>query len=120
MVLATARSWHADLIVLRSHGRTGLMRWILGSVAHKIALHRPVPVLLLRAQGHGLSVQGERPIRILVGLDGSPLAETALAPVAALSAALSAPAPGELSLVRVLPLSPTYDDPHSPRVAQRV
>lgn len=68
MVLATARSWHADLIVLRSHGRTGLMRWILGSVAHKIALHRPVPVLLLRAQGHGLSVQGERPIRILVGL----------------------------------------------------
>lgn len=113
MILATARSWHADLIVLCSHGHTGLMRWILGSVAHKIALHSPVPVLLLRAQGQGLPVQGERPIRILVGLDGSPLAETALAPAAALSAALSAPAPGELSLVRVLPLSPTYDDPRS-------
>lgn len=110
MILETARRWEADLIVMCSHGRTGLTRWMLGSIADKIVRQSPIPVLLLRAKGKALPAQGERAVRVLVGLDGSALAETALAPAAHLSAALSAPVPGELSLVRVLPLSLTYDE----------
>lgn len=38
-----------DLIVMASHGRTGLRRWFLGSVAEEILRQATVPVLLLRA-----------------------------------------------------------------------
>jgi len=51
-----------------------------------------------------------RPVRIQVALDGSPLAEAALLPAAQLSAALSAPAPGALHLVQVLPSSIQDDE----------
>lgn len=38
----------ADLIVIASHGRTGLARVVLGSVAERVSRHSPCPVLLLR------------------------------------------------------------------------
>ncbi len=38
-----------DLLVLASHGRTGLRRWLLGEVAEEITRHATVPVLLVRA-----------------------------------------------------------------------
>src|SRR5262249_37498630 len=49
-ILATAASGQVDLILLCSHGRTGLARWALGSVAEHVARHAPVPVLVLREQ----------------------------------------------------------------------
>ena len=44
-ILSVAESRRVDLIVICSHGRTGLMRWALGSVAQ--ALGFDVPVLAL-------------------------------------------------------------------------
>jgi nucleotide-binding universal stress UspA family protein len=38
------------LISMSTHGRTGLGRWLLGSVAEKIVRHSEKPVLLLRAK----------------------------------------------------------------------
>jgi nucleotide-binding universal stress UspA family protein len=38
-----------DLIVMSTHGRSGLRRWILGSVAESVLRHATVPVLLVRA-----------------------------------------------------------------------
>ena len=38
-----------DLIVMASHGRTGVPRWFLGSVAEELTRHATVPVLLVRA-----------------------------------------------------------------------
>ena len=38
----------ADLIVLGSHGRTGIVRLMLGSVATKVVAESPVPVLVTR------------------------------------------------------------------------
>ncbi len=38
-----------DLLVLASHGRTGIRRWLLGEVAEEITRHATVPVLLVRA-----------------------------------------------------------------------
>jgi len=122
-ILEKARTYAADLIVMCSHGRSGITRWALGSVAQKIARYSSMPVLILRAGWPvALPPKGIRPIRVLVGLDGSPLAESVLLPAAHLSAALSAPLPGELHLVRVLPFSSDFeygqDDAYA-RVRQR-
>lgn len=38
-----------DLIVMASHGRSGISRWLLGSVAEDVLRHATVPVLLVRA-----------------------------------------------------------------------
>jgi nucleotide-binding universal stress UspA family protein len=40
-----------DLVVMASHGRTGLARWFLGSVAEEMLRHSTVPVLLVRVAG---------------------------------------------------------------------
>ncbi len=39
----------ADLVAMSTHGRTGLGRWALGSVAEKVLRHSEKPVLLIRA-----------------------------------------------------------------------
>jgi len=45
-----ALHWQADLIVIGTHGRSGLSRLLLGSVAEAVARDAPVPVLLVRAE----------------------------------------------------------------------
>jgi nucleotide-binding universal stress UspA family protein len=114
-ILSVARSQQVDLIVMCSHGYTGFKRWALGSVTQKIARHSSVPVFVLQ-EGAGVPTNlhpgGPRPVRVLVALDGSPLAETVLAPAAQLSTALSAPAPGALHLARVLPLASLPEQDH--------
>lgn len=104
-ILAAAASGEVDLIVLCSHGRTGLTRWALGSVAHTLAHESTVPTLVLReSKSILLSGAGEatRSLCALVPLDGSELAEAALALAAALVAALSAPERGALRLAQVV------------------
>lgn len=44
-----ARSWHADLIVLGTHGRRGLSRLVMGSTAEWVLRHSPCPVLVVPA-----------------------------------------------------------------------
>lgn len=43
-----------DLIVMASHGRGGITRWLLGSVAEDLLRHAPVPVLLVKASNTAL------------------------------------------------------------------
>ena len=105
-ILDVAHSCQADLIVLCSHGYTGMTRWVLGSVAEKVARHAGVPVLILREGGPllaGPHPDATRPLRAMVALDGSAHAKAALEPAASLIAALAAPASGALHLVRVVP-----------------
>lgn len=90
-----------DLVVLCSHGRSGLPRWALGSVAEHIARHAAVPVLILHERSPRL--EPGQPLRILVPLDGSERAKAALAPALDLLVALSAPAPAEVHLLMVVP-----------------
>ena len=49
-ILTHGRRNDIDLISMSTHGRSGLGRWLLGSVAEKIVRHCEKPVLLLRAQ----------------------------------------------------------------------
>lgn len=46
-VLEAAARSGADMIVIASHGRTGMSRWLLGSVAEKIARSADVPVIVV-------------------------------------------------------------------------
>lgn len=104
-IKAVAAEEHADLIVLCSHGRTGFVRWALGSVAHTLAHESAVPTLILREGDRALRPPDSAapwPICALVPLDGSALAETALASAAHLVAALAAPAAGALHLTQVV------------------
>jgi nucleotide-binding universal stress UspA family protein len=48
-IIAQAREWPADLIVMGSHGRRGLARIAMGSQAAEVFRESPVPVLLIRA-----------------------------------------------------------------------
>ena len=50
-ITRAARSTRADLIVIGTHGRTGLARLFLGSVATRVLSTAPCPVLTVRAKG---------------------------------------------------------------------
>jgi len=47
-VLAEAAKRHADVIVMGTHGRTGLAHLFMGSVAERVLRQSPVPVLTVR------------------------------------------------------------------------
>jgi nucleotide-binding universal stress UspA family protein len=48
VILDTAKAWQADLIVLGSHGRHGLDRFLMGSVAESVAVHAHCSVVVVR------------------------------------------------------------------------
>ncbi|MDQ2905456.1 MAG: universal stress protein [Chloroflexota bacterium] len=104
-ILSAAGPNETDLIIICSHGDTGFKRWVLGSVAEKVARHAPIPVLVVREGGPvpaGPHPDATRPLRALVALDGSALAKAVIEPAAYLIAALAAPAQGALHLTRVV------------------
>jgi nucleotide-binding universal stress UspA family protein len=47
-IVREAERWHADLVVVGTHGRRGLARWFLGSVAARTARISHIPLLLAR------------------------------------------------------------------------
>ncbi len=101
-ILATARRAGVDLIVMATHGRSGLGRWVYGSVAEEVLAAAPVPVLLVRAwHGTPPDVALETACAVLVPLDGSTLAESALPAAERLADDLG----GGLLLLRVVPHS---------------
>jgi nucleotide-binding universal stress UspA family protein len=50
MILDQATKWHADLIVMGTHGRRGILRLAMGSDAEQVVRAATVPVLLIRSQ----------------------------------------------------------------------
>jgi nucleotide-binding universal stress UspA family protein len=76
-IIAAARTWGADLIVMGARGLGALKRFLLGSVSLAVAARAPCPVLVCR--GTPREVRG-----IVVGMDGSSDAHRALDWLAAL------------------------------------
>jgi nucleotide-binding universal stress UspA family protein len=119
-----ARQVGADLIVMATHGRSGLGRAVFGSVADAVVRTSPIPVLLVPAGATPASPRDRSPL-ILVPLDGSPLSARALGPAGELAAALDA----SLCLLRVVETPPVayadfatyvpYDPTPELEVAQR-
>jgi len=56
-VVAEARSWGADLIVLGTHGRRGVGRLVMGSDAEEVVRTTQVPVLLVRSDAQPRAVR---------------------------------------------------------------
>ena len=113
IIIAAASADRATLIAMATHGRSGVTRWLLGSVTEKVLRGTVNPLLVVRAPGNS-KTDGEAALRsVIVPLDGSDIAETILSPVAALAKALDL----QVLLIRVygLPL-PTYggDDYYVP------
>jgi nucleotide-binding universal stress UspA family protein len=112
VVVDGARAWGTGLMAMCTHGRSGLGRWLYGSVADHVLRHAEVPVLLVSPTCEqrwplppppGLTPA--EPGRVLVPLDGSALGEAALAPAGDLAGALRA----GLLLAQVVPFPPvTY------------
>lgn len=66
-----------DLVALATHGRSGVQRWVHGSVADQVLHTTAIPLLLIRP-GDGWATVPRGFHRITVPLDGSPEAEAAL------------------------------------------
>ena len=102
-----------DLILMATHGRSGIKRWVMGSVADKVLQASKVPVWLVRA-----GLQEETPYdqwpgkTIIVPLDGSETAETVLPHVEAL-AKQHGTEPTTVALLRICepPVTPSYYSP---------
>ncbi len=84
-IVRAAREKKADLIALSTHGRSGAVRLIAGSVAEEVLRHADVPVLVTRPS---TVVQKNR--RIVVALDGSERSEAILPDVERLARKLDA------------------------------
>lgn len=74
-----ADQWKPELIVVGSHGRTALGRFVLGSVSQRVLTEARCSVRVAR----GRLEEPGTPVRIIVGVDGSPGSEAAVREVAA-------------------------------------
>lgn len=97
-----------DLVVMSTHGRSGISRLLFGSVAETVAARSAAPVLLVRVARAELPIQPIKPQpEILVPVDVSAFAETALALARELALALD----GNLVLMRAVVPPPQWVDP---------
>ena len=82
VIVANARKWRADLIVMGTHGRSGFERWVLGSVTEKVLRKAPCPVLTVPPPAGELHPDGSvlfRRIVCPVDFSGASLAALAYA-----------------------------------------
>ena len=79
-LVSKADRWKPDLIVVGSHGRTALGRFVLGSVSQRVLTEALCSVRIAR----GRVDEPNSPVRIIVGTDGSRPSEEALKAVAPL------------------------------------
>ena len=98
-ILAAAHEHNAGLIIISSHGHSGLSTWNISSVVHKVVLRADTSLLIVRAfQAGALELAPATYRRLLAPLDGSLRAESVLPLTSALMRACSA----ELLLVHAV------------------
>jgi nucleotide-binding universal stress UspA family protein len=97
-IMAAVGRFGADLVVMSTHGRGGLGRFLYGAVADAVLRAITVPVLLVPAACERGWTTGQR-LRVLVPLDGSDLASRVLTAVRDLGRVV----PLEVVLARVVP-----------------
>jgi nucleotide-binding universal stress UspA family protein len=105
-VLEATAADDVDLLLIATHGRTGLARLRLGSVADKLIKESPRPRLVV-GPNVNIDLTGYALRRILVPLDGTELAELSL-PIAKHLAAKSG---AQIDLLRAVSITPVAHDP---------
>jgi nucleotide-binding universal stress UspA family protein len=103
-----------DLVVMTTHGRAGLERAWLGSIADGLLRHLHAPILLIRPTEDAAEPVPLRLDHVLVGLDGSERAERAIEP----ALALAAPGDGRITLLRVVAPPSAVTSPYLPHAAR--
>lgn len=79
VILDYAEKTKIDMIIMATHGRSGITRWVLGSVADKVLHSVTIPVFLVNAKpGQGGPLERKTFRRLLVPLDGSDTGEAAV------------------------------------------
>ena len=81
IIIAYAKEWHADLVMVGSHERSAFARLFLGSTAQSVMRHAPCSVEIVRREENSGSVE-ERGLKILAATDGSKFSGSALRSVA--------------------------------------
>jgi nucleotide-binding universal stress UspA family protein len=90
-IVEYAHKHDVELIVLSSHGRSGLSEWGISSVVQKVVLRAHVPIYIVRAYGASApDLEGLTYRQILVPLDGSQRAEYAVSAATTLAKAFGA------------------------------
>lgn len=97
VVADRAASYDGTLVVMATHGHSGVDRWFMGSVADKVMRVTTTPLVLVRPIGQADATGVASLKKVLVPLDGSGLAEKVLPHVEALAKRMSL----EVVLVRV-------------------
>jgi nucleotide-binding universal stress UspA family protein len=100
-LIAHTQSTVADLVVMSTHGRGGLSRLFLGSVADRLIRELHCPLVLVHAGNAPAAPPSGEPRRVLIPLDGSALAESIIDRVLA----VFGPDHVVLDLVQVVPPS---------------
>jgi len=78
-ILKYAREKGIDMITMSTHGRSGIRRWVLGSVADKVLRASFVPVMLVRSEAADKAeFERWKDVTLIVPLDGSEPAESVL------------------------------------------
>jgi len=85
-----AKEINAKLVIMTTHGRTGVSRAWIGSVADSLVRHSRFPLLVIRPLEDGKTFPSPRFQHFLVPLDGSPIGEQLLEPTVELGHALGA------------------------------
>jgi nucleotide-binding universal stress UspA family protein len=112
-LVSKADQWKPDLIVVGSHGRTALGRFVLGSVSQRVLTEALCSVRIAR----GRVDEPNSPVRIVVGTDGSPGSDEALRAVAS----RAWPARSEVMVVLVDdPLAPAFLETLIPPLAETI
>jgi nucleotide-binding universal stress UspA family protein len=88
MIVETAAADKGTLVTMATHGRSGMNRWLLGSVTEKVLRGGTNPMLLVRATEEGNTDSVATLKSIVLPLDGSELAEGVLPAVAELAKTL--------------------------------
>jgi nucleotide-binding universal stress UspA family protein len=108
-----ADDWKPDLIVLGSHGHSALARFALGSVSQRVLTEARCSVRIAR----GRVEEADTPLRIVIGVDGSPASEAAVREVAS----RLWPVKSEVRVITVNdPLTPSLIGQFIPGVAKTV
>ena len=78
VIVEKAAEEEDTLVTMATHGRSGMNRWLLGSVTEKVLRGATNPALLIRAKEDSRSEHGPPLKSVIVPLDGSELAERVL------------------------------------------
>jgi Universal stress protein UspA and related nucleotide-binding proteins len=89
-IIARAEAEPGTLIAMATHGRSGINRWMMGSVAEKVLRGTTTPLFLVRAAEETTSARAVSIKSIVVPLDGSALAESVLPSIAEIAKTLDA------------------------------